>query len=81
MSIVQITPSHTFKSSAVDLDQMAELPPAVADADANADADADADAARFFRLPVCWSMIMTIIISAWFGTLTARNKVTDDHVK
>ena len=45
------------------------LPPAEADADAAAAADAadDAEAARFFRLPVCWSMIMIIMISGWFG--------------
>ena len=50
---------------------MLELPPADADADADADAiadaAADAEADRFFRLPVCWSMIMIIMISGWFG--------------
>ena len=42
------------------------------DDDADADADADADDALFFRLPVCWSMIM--VISGWFDILKARNK-------
>ena len=56
-----------------------ELPPVDADAAgaaADADADADADAAdRFFRLPVCWSMIM--IISGCTGILTASNKTSN----
>ena len=48
---------------------MLELPPADADAEAaaGAGADADAEADRFVRLPVCWSMIMIIMISGWFG--------------
>ena len=57
----------TLQSSDDDFEQMVELPSAVA-----ADADADADVALFFRLPVCWSMIM--VISGWFDILKARNK-------
>ena len=67
INIVQIKLSVTLQSSDDDFEQMVELPSAVA-----ADADADADADLFFRLPVCWSMIM--VISGWFDILKARNK-------
>ena len=59
MNIVQIKLSPTLQSFDDDFEQMVELPSAVA-VDAIADADADADADLFFRLPVCWSMIVMI---------------------
>ena len=60
-----------MQSSDDDFEQMVELPSAVADdAIADAGADDDADDALFFRLPVCWSMIM--VISGWFDILTGK---------